>query len=739
MTSTQISTNQLLSVTSNSNTKGKGFANSTQFLKTKYDDKIEAKTVPGYDRAKRNEGGVGQAISLVETYWQLTGEEIKEKDRTLTMVNLLANQKGQLLTDRETIYWLHEKAPYVAGTKFNAGKVLETMMDAGIIKEYSKSYHTKGLAREALIKEKKGLSDDIVKIVRFYIDNHLEDLIDEIQDAAAPKHKQTDRKINMEKLWDAAWEVSRNPSLTRRVWSSIGIITKFKRRQRKEGITVSLIQDEVNAISPGFQPARKRHAVKLLSDHYNLNPQTIKVALEEMEQEEKYIEDQRALLDELEQQTKKGSLEGQFSVDKGEEEELEVVKEVLDESYPYAFTGVCGITSANAHDTSLSLETSLSSDISPLEDEIPSERGPSVLSSDSIQYLEEILPTASKAHFLSVEDVFNPATISSVKELNEACAALRSKASTVMADEASLRVGAYNQAIAANILRYTPYDIIDVRQKEVMALEGPLPTEYQLCSPNSPRVYGRGVDNLFYCRKQMRLAAFETLGFQDVDISGCHVHVALGLWGEHLPLLEQHVAKGSLWSHYEALYNAAGVPFHKSLMKAMHHATLLGGGINAYREAHRSYNNHHPEAPITGDTLERIVEVFKSTDIYKELKGLFNYLDKAYHNTSLTVLTGETFHVKGYRRRKDKKTGKVYVDEGNLLTVISAILQSFEVAMLSYLILRANQLFIPVLWQHDGLTIKALYSNTVELMQEVLDEFTIPLLKRSFKLETTDL
>ena len=385
------------------------------------------------------------------------------------------------------------------------------------------------------------------------------------------------------------------------------------------------------------------------------------------------------------------------------------------------------------------METSLSSDILPLEDELPSERGPSVLSSDSIQYLEEILPTASKAHLLSVEDIFNPATISSVKDLNKACAALRSKASTVMADEASLRVGAYNQAIAANILRYTPYDIIDVRQKEVMALEGPLPTEYQLCSPNSPRVYGRGVDNLFYCRKQMRLAAFETLGFQDVDISGCHVHVALGLWGEHLPLLEQHVAKGSLWSHYEALYNAAGVPFHKSLMKAMHHATLLGGGINAYREAHRSYNNHHPEAPITGDTLERIVEVFKSTDIYKELKGLFNYLDKAYHNTSLTVLTGETFHVKGYRRRKDKKTGKVYVDEGNLLTVISAILQSFEVAMLSYLILRANQLFIPVLWQHDGLTIKALYSNTVELMQEVLDEFTIPLLKRSFKLETTDL
>jgi hypothetical protein len=731
MTSTtQIPTNQLLSVTSNTNinnNKGKGYANSTQFLKKKYDEKIEAKTIPGYDRAKRNEGGVGKAISLVETYWLLTGRDIEEENRTLTMVNLLANQKGQLLTDRETIYWLQEKAPYVAGTKFNAGKVLDAMMDVGIIKEYSKSYHTKGLAREALIKEKRGLSSDIVNIVRFYIDNHLEDLIDEIQDAATPRHKQTSRKIDMEKIWDAAWEVSRNPSLTRRVWSSIGIITKFKRRQRKEGITVSLIQDEVDAISPGFQPARKRHAVKLLADHYNLNPQTIKEALEEMEKEEKYVEEQVALLEELEQQVKEGTLEGNLTLEEAEE------------SYPRALTDVDGTTSVNAHDTSLSIETLPSTDTSSLEDELHPKEVPPLLSSDSIQYLEEILPTASKAHLLSVDDIYDPSTIHSIKDLNKACAALRSKASTVMADEASLRVSAYNQAIAANILRYTPYDIVDVRQKEVMALEGALPTEYQLCSPNSPRVYGRGVDNLFYCRKQMRLAAFETLGFQDVDISGCHVHVALGLWGKHLPLLGQHVAKGSLWSHYETIYNAAGVPFYKSLMKAMHHATLLGGGVNAYREAHHSYNNHHPGAPITGDTLERIVGVFKSTDIYKELKALFNYLDKAYHNTSLTVLTGETFHVKGYRRRKDKKTGKVYADEGNLLTVISAILQSFEVSMLSYLILRANQLFVPVLWQHDGLTIKALYSNTVELMQEVLDEFTVPLLKRSFRLETTTL
>ena len=100
MTSTQISTNQLLSI--NSNTKEKEY--STQILGKKYKDKIEAKTTPGYDRAIRNEGGVGKAIALMETYWLLSGEQMDEKEKTLTMVNLLANQKGQLLTDRETIY-----------------------------------------------------------------------------------------------------------------------------------------------------------------------------------------------------------------------------------------------------------------------------------------------------------------------------------------------------------------------------------------------------------------------------------------------------------------------------------------------------------------------------------------------------------------------------------------------------------------------------------------------------------
>jgi hypothetical protein len=171
----------------------------------------------------------------------------------------------------------------------------------------------------------------------------------------------------------------------------------------------------------------------------------------------------------------------------------------------------------------------------------------------------------------------------------------------------------------------------------------------------------------------------------------------------------------------------------------MHHATLLGGGVNAYMEARRSYNNQHVTDPISLEVMERIINLFKSTDIYRELKGLFKHLDKTLHNKSLRVMTGETFHVTGYRRHKNKKTGEVTVDKGNLLTVISAILQSFEVAMLSYLILRTNNLFIPILWQHDGLTIKALYSNTVELMQLALDEFTIPLLGRSFKLESTKL
>lgn len=721
--STRKSTNQMLSVTYNNNTKGK--VNSTPILKKKYEEKIEAKTTPGYDRAKRNEGGVGKAISLLEYYWQMTGKQETEKEKTQTMLNLIANHKGEVLADRETIYWLSHKGPYVAGKKFSAERVLENMLDLGIIKEYSKSYHTKGVAREAQVTKVKGLSTKMVAIIEFYLNTDLGDLLESIQDERTPQEKRG-HKIDMEMILQEAWDVSKDPQYNRRAWAASKLITKFKNRQRREGITVSLIHDWTNSLCSGYQPDRKRYIVKLLADHYNLNPQTIKQTLEGMEEEEKEIEEQIALL-EVKQDVSFTSLG--YITDKS--------------SIPQEYTDLIQRTPAHIHiDTDRAvIDTEvIDKDMDKDEDMGITDVGEytSENTSEDIKG-EEGMPEANRGHLGSVEEIYNPAKINSIEELHRACAELRRRAASVMVEESTLRVGAYNQAIEANILRYTPYDIIDVRQKEVMIREGALPTEYQLCSGNSPRVYGRGVDNLFYCRKRMRLAAFESLGFQDVDISGCHVHVALGLWGEHLPLLGKHVAKGSLWSHYEGIYREEGVPYYKSLMKAMHHATLLGGGMNAYREAHRTYNNHHPEAPITGETLERIIEVFKATDIYKELKGLFKHLDRTYHKTSITVLTGERFQVRGYRRRKDKKTGKVYTDKGNLLTVIAAILQSFEVAMLSYLILRANQLFIPVLWQHDGLTIKALYSNTVEMMQEVLDEFTLPLLHRSFKLETTNL
>jgi hypothetical protein len=312
---------------------------------------------------------------------------------------------------------------------------------------------------------------------------------------------------------------------------------------------------------------------------------------------------------------------------------------------------------------------------------------------------------------------------------------LRTQASTIFHTETALHIESYNQVIASNLLRYKPTDVIDLRQLEVMLADGALPIEYRLFSSNSPRVYSNETDNLFYCRKSMRVAALEGLGFMDVDLQSCHVHIALALWGDHLPLLNQHVSTGFLWNHYESLFTNVSVPFHKSLIKTMHHATLLGGGLRAYRKAFHNYNTHNPLAPIFKEDFKFIVTLFEQTDICKELKALFRFLSHYLSGKTVTTLTGESFDVRPYRRYRVK--GKLIVDEGNLLTTISAILQSIEVSIISYLIVSCKDLFIPVLWQHDGLTIKALYSNTVEFMQGAIDEFTTKLLGRTIKLEST--
>jgi hypothetical protein len=754
------------------------------------------------------------------------------------MSNLLADQKGALLTERETVYWIDKGMPFKVGTAFNAGEVLNKMTQVGIIKEYSNYNKHKGRAREAIICQKKNISKFIETIVSYYLDNGLSSIVIDFFGL--------DEQGKEYKDFEAASEGIHSKPLSaqdRQRKLSLYLIAKFKQRQEKDGISIILIKDYIEAICPGYQPKRKEVVLGRLLNKYELITKTIGFitpkkgitksgeigaglenecidvlgntpihnktldqtsnsdtgsksakSIARSEARRKYAErrkQKKLAKEQTKEQQRQDNLRrlGGLNNQENSPESVNCI-DVLGNTPIHNNDKVQKGDSLDSNSSSVSISdevktglafglmetelstvtsddlTSLSSVSLPVPNSLVSNALDSTdlsstsvtlpktspttttftlsdlnyvpdFSSDSVVDSLDKLDKGDRSLLTCVKDLFDLSTINR-KDLSSKCNELRTIASKRFHKEYELFSHSYNQAIAANLLRYEPFDIIDVRQKAVMAEQGPLPQEYLLCSPNSPRVYSKEVDNLFYCRKKMRVAAFDNLGFQDVDISGCHVQVALGLWGEHLPLLEQHVANSSLWKHYESIFNEKGLTFHKDLIKAMHHATLLGGGIKAYTEALRIYNKRNLNQ-ISKEEFDNIVQVFKLTDIYKELKALFRYLDKTLHNTTVTVLTGEKFYVKGYRKYKDKTTGNIRVDEGNLLTVISAILQSFEVAMLSYLILRANQLFVPILWQHDGLTIRALYSNTVELMQEALDEFTIPLLGRSFTLESTSL
>lgn len=278
----------------------------------------------------------------------------------------------------------------------------------------------------------------------------------------------------------------------------------------------------------------------------------------------------------------------------------------------------------------------------------------------------------------------------------------------------------YNDALTSGVLKYVSLDETDARQKAVMLSNGCLPTEYRLTSPASPRVYGQGVDNLFYARKEMRLAAMEGLGFMDVDLQNCHAELVVAKWESHVPILKECLDKGSLWNHYQSYFESLKLPFYKGLIKAMHHATFLSGGKPAYYQAWRRYNNLHKDNPIPEGEFTSIMRAFTKSPLCAELKSLFKHIKSEWVGKVVTMPTGEKFLVKDTNWAIKKKTGE---DTGNFPTVLAAYLQSLEVSLMSYLIVRAHSLFVPILWQHDGLTIKALYPETLPLMQQAVNEF----------------
>lgn len=331
---------------------------------------------------------------------------------------------------------------------------------------------------------------------------------------------------------------------------------------------------------------------------------------------------------------------------------------------------------------------------------------------------ETTTPAAPSPYTLPCADT-HPALVPLPSFVNT-LSSLREVSSQLMVASNDYTDHCYNDAMTNGVIRFATVDETDKRQKAVMLANGCLPSEYRLTSPASPRVYGQGVDNLFYARKEMRLAAMEGLGFMDVDLQNCHAEFVVARWQSHVPILKECMDKGSLWNHYQSYFESLKLPFYKGLIKAMHHATFLSGGKPAYYQAWRRYNNLHKDSPIPEGEFTSIMRAFTKSPLCAELKSLFKHIKSEWVGKVVTMPTGEKFLVKDTNWAIKKKTGE---DTGNFPTVLAAYLQSLEVSLMSYLIVRAHGLFVPILWQHDGLTIKALYPETIPLMQQAVNDF----------------
>lgn len=629
----------------------------TPILKKPYIDNITARTQQGKERAIVVKGMVPE-LGVVDMCPELTEEE---KDEIKVIGSMDA--KGNVCCMKEKVYWWTNGTVLSNYSSYIAAPHLDKLVSIGLLRKYSDWEYTKGVAREAQGKKSKSISDNIIKLAKYLIDNKGMTLL---------KHARAQTIVKIDTIfWPndpvkqaasknaaEAHETAKYPDRCEKLNAMSGFLVEVKGEQEDNGLSISLLALIVDRLIPCTHPNRRNYIIKHLGLHYGLWQQ--------------YADKHKKGFGDTDPVVPRTS-------DTNEPKEL-VIPEALDH--------------VSVYDTGIKLTAE------PTEE--------------------------------AEESLLTDCTNLGPQEL-------RQHASEIIEQQLELNATAFNEALIRNIISYQPQDDLDIRQIAMMVENGPLPTAYQTVSSeylsNSPRVYSTQKDNLFYSRKVLRYQAMKGMNLVDIDLQSCHVQIALGLWETDLPLLKQEVEQGSLWKSYEHFFTSNQLPFYKSLVKAMHHATLLGGGKRAYKKAIHRFNLANPDNKID-ETLEaQIVKTYSKNPIRQEVARLFNKLGNQLDGKQLTTMTGESMYV--VDRTKDLETGEMI--EGNVLTAIASILQSVEVTIISYLIVRCQQLFIPVLWQHDGLTIKPLYSNTVELMQQELDKFIPTILGRTIKLETTEL
>jgi len=661
---------------------------STKILNKKFTGKITARTSKGKDRSLTI-SAIFNKLDLMDLYLRAIGTN--DQDRIKISLNLTADHKGRTLALKEGLYWITEQNVYSDGTKYTSSEALEKLQSLGILKKVSHSQYVKGVATEAVVNKVKKLAYIVSDSICFILDNSFFDIIElaeSIYSISTDKvYWEDPTKQMIAKIAEKAYLTSLNRNNSEKFIRITFSLSRIKGIQSREGITSSLVLTLIDAFLPGYQPGRKQKIYEILQKKYSLEEKE----LEEIRKHQEYKEYQE---------------QGVFeqTINKDKETETLLQKE-QDKDMKVEGKGKKGKMRGE-------LERLLQREIYRESHDLP-------CISPSFIHALETLP---------------PAQLQPVRSTTPS--ALRAECSTYLSETISEYASVYNEAIGLNVLRYRCRDLQDVRQKEVLKREA-LPVEYLLLSDNSARMYSKRKDNLFYCRKDLRISALEGMGFKDVDMQSCHAQIAVSLWGEELKTLKEHLDKGTLWSYYKSHFESNGLKFYKGLIKGLHHASFLGGGKKAQEKILRGYNVKNKGKEIKEEEWKKIIKCFKDSEVYKELRKLFRKLSKEWHNKTITTITGESFDVRGYR--KYKENGVTKSNPGNLLTAISAVLQSIEVTLISYMILRSKELFVPILWQHDGLTIKCLYSNTVELMQEALDEYSKKLLGRRIKLVATDL
>lgn len=294
----------------------------------------------------------------------------------------------------------------------------------------------------------------------------------------------------------------------------------------------------------------------------------------------------------------------------------------------------------------------------------------------------------------------------------------------------------YNTLALKLLSSYEPKSDLEKRCKQVMVGTGKaFPLSYLKLS-SCPRVYAEGKDNLFYCPTVMRQEICKDLGLKEWDMKSCHTYILLGLYGKSFPVLKKMVNSNSIWKEYEEYFISKECVFNKQVVKAFHYATVLGGGVNAYKHSLKKLVKEG--VILTKEETEQYISVYKKHPVVREMKSFINKW--GYSTKRVTYPTGETHSIIPPRILLDQNTGKKVRDftQSNVLQVFSGLLRAWERVLISYVGLSHPEAFTILLHQHDGITVLEDLPNAFDLAQEAMKEISricFPNLSKPIELE----